>query len=324
MLVDNNRHRARFAQTGGGLACLASLALFMACGESSQSVPAASPPLDPNPAPMIGVQEQRPARVVLPQDYSIEQRYPLVIMLHGYGANAAEQDFIFHLAQRTTAYQFILVLPNGTPDIEGNLFWDATSECCNFYGHAPVDDVGYLAALMKEALTIYAVDPKRIRLVGHSNGGYMSYRYICDHPVAVDRIAVLAGSVSLDPASCHDPTPVDVLHMQGTADDTVPYEPNLPPNGDPTKLYTVGAEGAVGRWAHVAGCDDQPDLVESRDYFGALMVDGNSAETEIYRYRGCTTGKRIELWTSIGADHTFVVPPVNDHWHDAVAAFLSE
>jgi poly(3-hydroxybutyrate) depolymerase len=120
MLVDNNRHRARFAQTGGGLACLASLALFMACGESSQSVPAASPPVDPNPAPMIGVQEQRPARVVLPQDYSIEQRYPLVIMLHGYGANAAEQDFIFHLAQRTTAYRFILVLPNGTPDIEGN------------------------------------------------------------------------------------------------------------------------------------------------------------------------------------------------------------
>jgi len=116
----------------------------------------------------------------------------------------------------------------------------------------PVDDVGYIAALMKEAMTIYAVDPKRIRLAGHSNGAYMSYRYICEHPIPVDRIAVLAGSVYLDPASCHDPQPVDVLHMQGTNDDMVSFEPNLPPDGDrqrptPSARWQQLAAGRISR-----------------------------------------------------------------------------
>jgi len=177
---------------------------------------------------------------------------------------------------------------------------------------------------MKEAMSIYAVDSKRIRLVGHSNGAYMSYRYICEHPVPVDRIVVLAGSVYLDPSSCRDPKPVDIVHTQGTADDTVLYEPNLPPNADPNHINTVGAEAAIGRWAHVAGCAEPPDLIESRDYFQALTVDGNPAETEIYRFHGCTSGKRIELWKSIGADHTFIMPPSNDRWRDDVAAFVSE
>jgi len=321
MLFNRNVNGARGAGNCRSLVSLAFLVLLFGCGESEQSVPASAPQLDPAPALTIGVQEQRPARVVLPHDYSIERRYPLVILLHGFGANAEEQDFIFHLAQRTTKDQFILVLPDGTLNSEGMRFWDATPECCNFEG-PPVDDVGYLAALMKEAMGIYAVDPHRIRLVGHSNGAYMSYRYICEHPVAVDRIAVLAGSVFLKPDSCRDPLPVDVLHMHGTADDTVPYAPNLPPDEDPTKIDTVGAEAAVGRWAQVAGCAAEPELIDHRDYHQRLAIQGDPAETEVFRYRDCSSGRRIELWKSVGANHIFL--SANDHWRDDVAAFLSE
>jgi poly(3-hydroxybutyrate) depolymerase len=150
----------------------------------------------------------------------------------------------------------------------------------------------------------------------------MSYRYICEHPVAVDRIAVLAGSTYLDPQSCRDPQPVDVLHMHGTADDTVPYAPNLPPDGDPSLIYTVGAEAAVGRWAQVAGCAPDPDLIGRRDYHKGLTLDGDPAETEVFRYHGCTSGRTIELWKSNGANHLFLT--ANDQWRDDVAAFLSK
>ena len=316
--------RKQGRRRGGGmvlsLVLPACLALLPGCGDGD-SVGSAGPPLNPDPALVIGAAQQRPARVVLPADYNIERRYPLVILLHGFAANVAAQEIVFGLASRTTDKQFILVLPNGSANGAGDRFWDATPECCNF-GAPPVDDVGYLAALMREAMATYAVDPKRIRLVGHSNGGYMSYRYACEHPVPVDRIVVLAGSTVLEPEQCRDPQPIDVLHIHGTADKTILYGPNLPPDNDSSKVTTVGAEAAVGHWARLAGCDDEPQVTARRDHHQRLALNGDPAETEILQFRNCASGKSVELWRSIGAAHLFV--SVNDLWRDDVAAFLAE
>lgn len=298
--------------------CIVVVALLVwGCGDDDGSRRA---PLNPDPPLVIGAGGGRPASVVLPADYNIDTEYPLVILLHGFGANAQAQDFIFRLAPRTTDLQFILILPDGTMNAQGSRFWDATPECCNF-GGPPVDDVGYLASLMEEAMEIYAVDPARIRMVGHSNGGYMAYRYACEHPVDVDRIAVLAGSTFIESEACEEPQPIDVLHMHGTRDDTILYPPNLPPDGDPSKADTIGAEAAVARWAAVAGCSDL-DLIERRDYHHRLRIGEDPAETEILRAGGCRSGHTVELWRGVTADHLYL--NTNEAWRDAVATFLSE
>lgn len=279
------------------------------------------PALDPNPPRAIGLAQNRPANVVLPDDYDVSRSYPLVILLHGYGANAALEDFVFRLARRTTTYQFVLVLPDGTQNSQGQRFWNATRECCGF-GAEPVDDVGYLAALIDDAVATYAVDPNRVRLVGHSNGGYMAYHYACDAPRPVDRIAVLAGSTSISPDDCSNPTPVDVLHMHGTNDDTILYPPNLPPNLDPEGLVpTIGAEAAVGRWAAYADCETSPDLVERRDHHARLTIGDDPAETEVLRFNGCNDDHLVELWKAVNGDHLYL--SANDRWRDDVATFLS-
>lgn len=279
------------------------------------------PPLDPNPPRSIGLAQNRPANVVLPDDYDPSRSYPLVILLHGYGANAALQDFVFRLTRRATTYQFILVLPDGTLNSQGQRFWNATRECCGF-GAEPVDDVGYIASLIDDAVALYAVDPNRVRLVGHSNGGYMAYHYACDAPRPVDRIAVLAGSTSLSPEDCVRPRPIDVLHMHGTRDDTILYPPNLPPNLDPEGLVpTIGAEAALARWAGYAQCAATPNFVERRDHHARLAVDGDAAETEVVRYTGCQGDHLLELWKAVGGDHLYL--SANDRWRDDVAAFLS-
>ncbi len=285
------------------------------CGDDDSGTPIAAP-LDPNPARILGEAEGRPAEVVLPEDYDIEKRYPLVILLHGFGANARLEDIVFGLARRTTTYQFILVLPDGTQNSSGDRFWNGTQECCQF-DETPVDDVAYLASLMREAMRVYAVDPDRIRLAGHSNGGYMSYRYACEQPVRVDRIAVLAGSTYLDPRDCERPRPIDVLHMHGTNDDTIFYEPNPGPGGVPT----VGAEAAIAYWAGVANCDAEPELVERRDHHRGVRVGEEQAETEVYRYSGCGS-ETVELWKAVNADHLYLT--VSDGWRNDVADFLSE
>lgn len=299
---------------------LAIVALLIAgCGDDDGG--SGQPPLDPNPPLTVGAAQGRPASVVLPADYDITREYPLVILLHGFGASAQIQDVIFGLQTRATRFQFILVLPDGTLAGNGVRFWDGTPECCNFTG-TPVDDVGYLAALMEEAMEIYAVDPRRIRLVGHSNGGYMAYRYMCEHPIEIDRVAVLAGSTFLNAESCLDPMPIDVLHMHGTLDNTILYGPNLPPDRIPGKNVTIGAEATVARWTALSGCDDDLDLIERRDYHQRFRIGDDPAETEILRARNCAAGTSIELWRAVGLDHQYT--SVNDTWRDAVAAFLSE
>lgn len=293
-----------------------------ACGDDDGFVPPPDPPvvLDPDPPREIGAGQGRPTEVLLPDDYSIERRYPLVILLHGFGANGALQDFVFRLGDRVTRNQFILVRPDGTMNQNGERFWNGTPECCDF-GQTDVDDVAYIAALIAEAKQLYAVDPARVRLAGHSNGGYMSYRYACEGTAPVDRIAVLAGSTFIDAGECRNPAEIDLLHMHGTRDDTILYEANLP-RGEVSGVPTIGAEATVARWAARAGCRAEAEVVEMRDHHNRLRVGDDPAESDIVRYNDCADGRLIELWRGNTADHLYL--SVNEQWRDDVAAFLSE
>ena len=66
--------------------------------------------------------------------------------------------------------------------------------CCDKYDAKP-DDVGYLTGLIDEIIAAgWPVDPKRIYLFGHSNGGYMAHRMACDRADRIAAIICLAGS----------------------------------------------------------------------------------------------------------------------------------
>ena len=182
---------------------------------------------NPNPPDELGTDE-RPADVVLPEDYTVERTWPLVIMLHGYGANSVVQDSIFGLGNRVDSMGFLLLKPDGTVDTSGRQFWNAFTECCDF-GNTGVDDVGYLASLIEQARETYPIS--HVAFVGHSNGGYMSYRMACDRPDLIDRIAPLAGTLSAIPSECTGTEAVRVLHMHGTEDNSVAYESTSVHNG---------------------------------------------------------------------------------------------
>ena len=70
----------------------------------------------------------------------------------------------------------------------------------------------------------YNVHPGRVYLLGHSNGGYMSYRLACDASDRITALASLAGATFKSPSKCNATEPVSVLQVHGTQDDLVPYE----------------------------------------------------------------------------------------------------
>ena len=284
------------------LAPLALIALLTACsGSADDSAPA--PTFDANPPTEIG--GDREAAVVLPANYAVDAEYPLVILVHGYGVNADIQEVIFGLGQRVDDLGFILVKPEGTVDSTGSQFWNATEECCDF-GNTGVDDVAYLSSLIDEARTLYPVST--VAFVGHSNGGFMSYRLACEVPEKIDRIAVLAGAVYKDEADCAGTEPVSVLHVHGTADATIAYD------SDPAH---AGAVESIERWATKAGCAEPPTALGTRDY-----LSGNDGEeTTVSHWDGCATGTDIELWTAEGGDHFMI--DVTDPWRDDLAGWAT-
>ncbi len=243
--------------------------------------------------PPLSIGGDRPAKVYIPENYDPDQSYPLLILLHGFGSNADQQNFYFGLSDFVDEQQYVLVTPNGTLNSEGDRFWNATEACCDFE-ETGVDDVAYLRGLIAEAKEIYNVDHDRVYTMGHSNGGFMSFRMACEASDVITAIAPLAGGTFDDPADCQPATlPVSVLAMHGTADATIAFEG--------VEDAYPSAEEAVERWAGRAGCDtESPTTPPNLD----LIAAAPGAETVVTRYEtGCTGGVETELWAIEGAPH---------------------
>jgi polyhydroxybutyrate depolymerase len=235
---------------------------------------------------------ERPASYRLPADYDAAESWPLAILLHGYSASGLAQDLYLGFSQRAERAGIIAVVPDGTANSEGKLFWNATDACCNFEGDA-VDDVAYITSLIDEAARYFHVDPARVYLLGHSNGGFMAHRYICDVGDRVAGIVSLAGATYFDASDCAAPAPTAVLQVHGTEDGTIAYE-----GSRAVGFRYPSATESAHRWATRNGCGE-PEVGEPFDI--DLGVEG--AETVPTDWSGCPAGASVALWTLEGGSH---------------------
>ena len=245
----------------------------------------------------------RPATLLLPKDTDRAEPRPLIVLLHGYGSNAAEADGYFRFSSEVDKRGFGLLLPYGTQDRNTARFWNGTPECCDIYG-AETDDVGYIKSLIDEARTIAAFD--QVFAVGHSNGGFMSYRLACEDVAGLTAIVSLAGGAHSDGAECRVPTPLSVLQIHGTEDALVLYEGGrLPTHPNPHRIPVPSAKGSVLRWAERAGCD-----IEAAEQRSPIDTDSavEGDETAVWRWSSeCADGVVTELWTIEGGGHVPLV-----------------
>lgn len=289
---------------------------WFACGGDPNKPDEQPPELLPKVETIGG---ERPAQVFYPKTFDPSKKYPVALLIHGYSVNGFLQNLIVQLEERVSAFDFVLIVPEGTVNSAGAQFWNAFPQCCNFDG-SDVDDVGYLASLVDEIGQYVWVDKERVSFVGHSNGGYMSYRMACDRPDLVRRIVILAGSMPLDESLCPAPEkPVRVLHIHGTNDIVVPWENNV--NGIPGDghgIITKGADDSVSRWVDFDHCDRDAVIEEREDFFRRK----EGAETAIHRWDQCADGAVLEQWNVEGADH--FLAGGSETFKDRLATFLVE
>jgi polyhydroxybutyrate depolymerase len=285
--------------------------------------PAASPSVAALPSASnektVYVGGHRPVAVNVPPSYEAGRPAPLLLVLHGYGSSGREHDLYFHLGELAAERGYLYVHPEGTRDDEGNRFWNATDACCDF-GHKGVDDVAYLAEIITEIQAAFAVDPKRIDVIGHSNGGFMSYALSCAHADTIAAMVSLAGATFVDPADCAPTSAVAVVEVHGTADDTILFEGGTIDVGSGRSMAPYpGAETSVATWAKYDGCASSSVVDELIDVDADVSVNGAAAESTVTRWTGCRSGGAAELWTIPGGGHG---PDISDAFPSAVLDFF--
>lgn len=268
-----------------------------------------APPVDV-PAEVARLVAERPYLLRVSGEYRAGTPAPLLILLHGYGASGLLQESYFRLTREADARGFLYAIPDGTRDGGGMRFWNATPACCDF-GRAGVDDVAYLTAIIDDVSARYSVDPRRVYLAGHSNGGFMAHRMAC---ARADRVAAIVSLAGAAPAmsDCSPSTRVSVLQVHGTEDSTIRYGGGSTPGGG---VYP-GAVETVAGWAARGQCD-------ATLMMGAQVLDLDTGlagnETRVARHHGCAAGGAADLWTIQGGAH---LPAMGNGWAPAVFEWL--
>ena len=195
-------------------------------------------------------------RVLLPVDYCPEQKYPVILFLHGAGERGNDNekqlvhgwDMLTNLENRA-AYPAIVIAPQcpEEPQIPHKNYWVDTQRPVTpeqrmfrtFPANAPITEP---LAAVKELVDSYiakgVVDTKRIYVTGLSMGAMGTFDLVCRYPNFFAAAVPICGGVNTDRlAKFKGKTAFRLFH--GDQDDTV--QPKFSQEAYKT-LQSIGAE----------------------------------------------------------------------------------
>ena len=254
------------------------------------------------------------ANLALPAAYDPSKPAPLLVALPGYGVTAAKQEVYWKLGALAKEQGFLYATPEPRRDKRDIPFWNATDACCDFFG-AKGDDVARIVALLDAIAARHRVDPKRVYLIGHSNGAFLAHRIACEQSTRIAAIVSLAGATWKDATRCTPSDHVAILQAHGTNDDVVKVDGGRVFDRPSMAPYPSLRE-TLATWTKNDDCTGALHATGAKLDLDARVP---GAETEVSEVDGCPRGGEIVLWSMKGSVH---VPKLAPGWAEAVFAFL--
>jgi polyhydroxybutyrate depolymerase len=159
----------------------------------------------------------------IPDNYSENKSYPLVIALHGGGGTGKQlmRSTKNRFNQLADQEDFIVVYPQGLKKS-----WNDNSkrETSGFARKENIDDVGFINKMITQLESKYNINSKAIFACGISNGGLMSQTLAIELPEKIKTIGMVAanfGEIQINESK--NVTPFSILFIQGISDPVIPY-----------------------------------------------------------------------------------------------------
>jgi len=249
---------------------------------------------------------QRTYILYVPATYSAANPAPLVFNFHGYTSNANAQIFYGEFRPIADTAGFLLVVPQGTTDGNGNTYWNA-----GWLGNT--DDVGFAAALIDSISAAYSINQDRVYSTGMSNGGYMSYYLACNLSDRIAAIASVTGAMTKGtPTTCNPQHPTPIMEIHGDADATVPYNGNT---------ISESVQTGLNYWVNYNNANTTPVVTTLPN---TNTTDNSTVEH--YVYAGGDSCVDVEHYKILSGGHTWPGAAINtgsgNTNHDIEASLL--
>lgn len=226
----------------------------------------------------------RKFRLYVPSIYNPSNQVPLILNLHGYTSNSAQQQAYANFMPIADTANFIVVSPDGTAPF-GSPFWNAG------FSSSAVNDVQFLSNLIDSVKATYNINLNRVYSCGMSNGGIMSYYLACNLPNRITAIASVTGSMLKTWSNCVPNRPFPVMQIHGTADATVPYAGNS---------TFEAIDTVVKKWQVYNSCSTTPITFSVAN----INLFDNSTAVR-YLYNNGQNNSSVELFKVANGSHSW-------------------
>ncbi len=153
----------------------------------------------------------------IPDGYSADVSYPLLLVFHGSGDSGAAFQQHSGIDKKADQQGFIVAYPSSRGSN-----WAEGCDCTQADIDG-VDDVGLVDEIIDIIDDDYSLNRDRVFAAGYSQGAFFTQRLACERSSTFKGVASISGMMSSPMASsCQPEVGLDVLLMHGTDDGSVP------------------------------------------------------------------------------------------------------
>ena len=243
--------------------------------------------------------KQRTYRLHVPSGFTKAKPVPLVIVLHGFGANGKITEVLTGFTPLADKHGFAVVYPDGLLSMWR--FWEPEGPVAKTKiaraKAARADDVGFIEHMIEQLIKEGVADRRRVYVTGISNGAYMTHRLACDLGDKIAAIAPVSGTMAKPMSeSLKPPRPIPVVYFHGTDDKIVGVEGT---DLFSKRAISLSADDVVAWWAKHNGCATEPQVEMLAD----KADDGTTVECKTFT--AGKSGAPVTFYEIYGGGHTW-------------------